>query len=268
MENPCGGSRMWPWRSQWAWKTSMEGAGCGHGDPLQREQDMATGILHRGSRIWPQGSAVGAAGFSAAGTCSPLGRARAMPQHRGLPGWGSRGATLCTSPPRRQRQGTAVAGDRDGRWPKPPFLVAPSPTLARGGPRLWPGNGSREQRRLVAGAGSLPFLQEGPGAGQGARVLGCGDPARPRQIRPPASTCRQPVGAGEGVARVAELQPVPCCRHCQLQSPGHTSPCCGLISVSPWSRHLHKGAQCWLRVAIVVAGSQGWPCRGTLGSLL
>lgn len=51
MENPHGGSRMWPWGSQWTWKTSTGGAGRGQGDPPWREQDVATGICHGGSRI-------------------------------------------------------------------------------------------------------------------------------------------------------------------------------------------------------------------------
>lgn len=179
-------------------------------------------------------------GFGAAGTCRPTGvqpprrRAGAMPvcvagSQAGGPGVGPR-FTLAPGRP--------WDGDGDGMWPEPPCLAAQSPTPA---PWLWPGNGSREQRRLVAGAGSLPFLQERPRARQGAQERGSGGPARPRRIRPPASTCRQPAGAGKRVASVAEqlgLLPVPRCRRHQ---PRHSAAGPEVPQDTPAPRHGDAG---------------------------
>lgn len=98
-------------------------------------------------------------------------------------------------------RGHALQRPWEGLWPEPPGPAA------HACPRLWPGSRSWEQRRLVAGAGSLPFLQEGPGAGQGARV----------RIRPPASTCR---GVARGWRDRLRMPPVPRCCHRQPQDTG------------------------------------------------
>lgn len=175
------------------------GAGHGHGDPHggtrtwlwgSSHGQTRPGLLdaHGGSRIW----------------CSQDPEARGCALSLGqcpLP-WGSGGARLCSS------GGRAGAGAGAGPWPEPPApLPTPGPALAA--------NRSREQRRLVAGAGSLPFLQEGPGAGQGARV----------RIWPLTSTCR---GGGEGVATAAgdatgpSLLPLPAMGHGDPRdTPGH-----------------------------------------------
>lgn len=199
------------------------------------EQDTTLTGSCSGSRTWPWGSPMEGVGFGAAGTCKPTsmqppgdepGPCQCVSQ---VPRLGARGGPRFTLAP-----GRPWDGNGHGMWPEPPCLAAPSPTPA---PWLWPGNGSREQRRLVAGAGSLPFLQERPRARQGAQERGSGGPARPRRIRPPASTCRQPTGAGKRVASVAEQPgplPVPRCRHHQ---PRHSAAGPEVPQDTPAPRH-------------------------------